>query len=192
MRPRSVLAALGTALVLVTAGACGSGTPVGGSPVAAPQQQKEPVAWMDEVCGALGGFANAALNQPQIDQNDPEAAVNGLKSYLGSISDALGQSISGLQAVGPSPVANGDEAVRRLTATLQKFQTSINTAQQQLADINPNDPQDLQRLPEALAPLQELGNVQNPLADLESSPELEAAAAQAPKCKEFQDLSNPN
>ena len=33
MRPRSVLAALGTALVLVTAGACGSGTPVGGSPV---------------------------------------------------------------------------------------------------------------------------------------------------------------
>ncbi len=191
MRPRSVLAVLGATLVLVAAGACGSGTPVGGSPTAAPQQ-KEPVAWMDDVCGALGGFAQAALNQPQIDQNDPAAAVAGLNSYLGSISDALEQSIKGLQAVGPSPVANGDEAVRRLTATLQQFQTSINTAQQQLADINPNDSEDLQRLPEALAPLQELGNVQNPLADLEASPELEAAAAQAPRCKEFQDLSTPN
>jgi hypothetical protein len=191
MRPRSVLAALGAALVLVAAGASDSGTPVGGSPAPAPQQ-KQPVAWMDEVCGALGGFAQAALNQPQIDQNDPAAAVAGLKSYLGSISDALGESINGLQAVGPSPVANGDEAVRRLTATLQQFQTSINTAQQQLAGINPNDPQDLQRLPQALAPLQELGNVQNPLADLEGSPELEAAASQAPKCQEFQNLSNPN
>ena len=38
-------------------------------------------------------------------------------------------------------------------------------------------------LPQAVAPLQELSKLQDPTTDLQSSPELEAAAAKAPNCQ---------
>ena len=41
-------------------------------------------------------------------------------------------------------------------------------------------------LPEAIEPLTELANLPNPAAELETNPELDAAAAKAPKCQEVQ------
>jgi len=61
---------------------------------------------------------------------------------------------------------------------------SFDQAKIALDKIDPNNVSELvTALPQAVAPLQELSKLQDPTTDLQSSPELEAAAAKAPNCQ---------
>jgi hypothetical protein len=172
---RRTTGTLASTLVLVAVAVAGCGGSKG-----------DPVAWTDDVCGALSGFITAATAQPNLNQNDPAAMVKGLGDYLGSTTAALDTSIKGLDAAGPSPVDGGDEYVSRLKNTLTQIRTSFDTARTQLAAVDTSSPESLQTaLPAAVAPLQELSNLADPTEGLQANEELRAAGEKAPNCKKL-------
>lgn len=165
----------------VTGSPAPTGASTNGGAVAA---TTDPVAWTDKVCGSLLPLQESLSTKPQLNQNDPAAAVKALSDFLGKSEASVDQALSGLDAAGPAPVANGDAAVTKIKSALTTIRTSFDRAKVALDKIDPNNVSELiTALPQAVAPLQELSKLQDPTTDLESSPELEAAAAKAPKCQ---------
>lgn len=191
-RPVLVTAAVGA--ILFGAG-CGGGATTG---TAAPQSATtaaaaptstggDAVGWIDNVCGSLQQFTNAAVQVPQIDSSSPQATIKGYSDYLGKVITGVDSAISGMQAAGPSPVASGDEAVKKLTDALNNYKSKFQQAKTGLDSADPSDPAALKN---AVAPLQDLQNAPNPVEGLDSSPELEKAAEQAPNCQALSKLGN--
>lgn len=144
----------------------------------------ETVAWVDDVCGSLLPLAEAAAVQPPIDPTDTDAAVRGLSDYLGTLTDTTDTSLSQLEDAGPSPVDGGDEVVERLSGALTIFRDKFATAKADVDAVDTsNQAEVLEALPAAIAPLEELATFPNPTEGLQSSPELDAAAAEAPNCR---------
>jgi len=144
----------------------------------------DPVAWVDKVCGSLLPLQQSLSNEPQFDQNDPAAGVKALSDFLGRGEAAVDQALSGLDEAGPSPVPNGDASVARVKTALTTVRSSFDQVKTTLDKIDPNNTTDLiTALPQAVAPLAQLSKLQDPTTDLQSSPELKAAAAKAPNCQ---------
>jgi hypothetical protein len=141
---------------------------------------------MDQVCGVLIPLtqAPAGANAPDPGAS-PEEAFEQLRGYLGEASEGMGTAIDGLQAVGPSPVEGGDEFVQQMTENLGKAKTALESTAQQLEGIDPNDPDSLLTALGGLTPPEGLEDLEDPGAALKASPELEAAAEQAPKCQQL-------
>jgi hypothetical protein len=184
---RLILAVVAAAVALsgcsatVSGSASPSGAATGGSTVAA---TSDPVAWMDKVCGSLLPLQQSLSAEPRFDQNDPAAGVKALSDFLGRGEAAVDQALSGLDAAGPSPVADGDAAVARVKSALTTVRSAFDQVKTTIDKIDPNNPADLvTALPQAVAPLEQLSKLQDPTADLKSSPELKAAAAKAPNCQ---------
>lgn len=189
--PRPALIAVAIAALLLAAGcsttvagtARAAGTNPGAAASAAPTTA-DPVAWVDDVCGALLPFTEAASSQPNIDTTDPAAAIQGLSNYLGRAVAGLDSAISGMAAAGPSPVEGGDEVVNRLTTSLTTFRTSFQDAKTRIDAVDASNLQEvITALPAAVEPLEKLQSAPDPTADLKSNPELDRAAARAPNCK---------
>jgi hypothetical protein len=153
---------------------------------------EDTVAWTNGVCGALTGFTRAASSGPRIDQADPVASVQGVRSYLGATSDEVQRSLSALSAVGPSPVEGGDQYVTRLQEALQRIRSGFESARSQLATIDTSDRGALATaFPAAVAPLQELRDLPDPTAGLRENEELRTAAEQAAACRELRTPATP-
>jgi hypothetical protein len=173
---------LASAFVLVVAAGCGEAGDAG----------SDAVAWTDQVCGALSGFARAATTQPKVDGADPAATVRGLGDYFGTTAAALQGSIIELDAVGPSPVDGGDEYVARLKGALTEIRTSFDMARGQLAGVDTSSVQAMSvALPAAVAPLQELRNLADPTEGLRATDELTAAADKATNCQQVRSTTSP-
>ena len=115
--------------------------------------------------------------------------MKSFSDYLGSAISAIDQSLSGLNGVGPSPVSGGDTIVSRLKDTLTTVRASFAKAKDVIDKVDPNDPTQLSTaLPQALAPLQDLSNLKNPLDDITVDPTLNAAANNAPNCQAINKL----
>jgi hypothetical protein len=188
-RSRTLLFAAVTAAAVALSGCSatvtGSPAPTGASTNGgAVAPTTDPVAWTDKVCGSLLPLQDSLSTKPQFDENDPAAAVKALSDFLGKSEASIDQAISGLEAAGPSPVANGDAAVTKIKSALTTIRSSFDQAKVALDKIDPNNVSELvTALPQAVAPLQELSKLQDPTTDLQSSPELEAAASKAPNCQ---------
>jgi uncharacterized protein YceK len=184
---RLILAVVAAAVVLsgcsatVSGSASPTGAATGGGTVAA---TTDPVAWVDKVCGSLLPLQQSLSNEPQFDQNDPAAGVKALSDFLGRGEAAVDQALSGLDEAGPSPVPNGDASVARVKTALTTVRSSFDQVKTTLDKIDPNNTTDLiTALPQAVAPLAQLSKLQDPTTDLQSGPELKAAAAKAPNCQ---------
>jgi hypothetical protein len=147
----------------------------------------DPVAWSDKVCGSLLPLQQSFETPPSFDQNDPAAAVKALSDFLGKGVTAIDQAVTGLDAAGPSPLADGDAAVTKIKTTLTTIRSSFDQSKTAIDKIDPNNVQDLiTGLPKAVAPLQDLSQLKNPATDLQTNPQLEAAFAKAPNCQTLQ------
>lgn len=154
---------------------------------AAAQGSGDAVAWVDQICGSLLPFVRAAASPPQPSEaRDPATLVRQISDYLGEAEDTAGSAISGMEAAGPAPVAGGDEVVDRLTSTLETFQTSFRDARTRIEDVDVNDRQALlTEVPAAVATLEQLATMPNPMADLQGSPELDQAGREAAGCQQI-------
>lgn len=145
---------------------------------------KDTVEWVNDVCGALLPFIEAASTQPDIDPSDPVATVEATSAFLGDVVASLDEAVAGLKAAGPSPAVGGDKLVSRLTGALKTFRDSFADAKKKIDAIDASDPQQLATdLPEAVAGLAGLEDFPDPTADLKSNPELDRAAQKAPNCQ---------
>ncbi len=196
---RGLLLTVSTVVTLALTGCSstvtGSPAPTGGSAAAGTgaaaggAATSDPVAWTNNVCGSLLPFVKAASTEPQFDQSDPAAAVKALSAYLGGAVGSIDQGLTGLDAAGPAPVADGDAIVTKLKQTLTTVRTSFSQAKTAIDKVDPNNVAEIATaLPEALAPLQSLSSLQDPTTDLKSNPALEAAANKAPNCQEINKL----
>jgi hypothetical protein len=186
---------LAVALTGCSATVTGSPAPTGGASAAttgAPAGSPtitDPVAWTDKLCGSLLPTVKALASEPQIGQSDPASTVKGLSAYFGGAVSSLDESLSGIDAAGPSPIADTDPVVAKLKQTLRTLRSTFAEAKTAVDKVDPNNPADLATaLPEALAPLANLGALGDPTAGLKTNPELKAAAAQAPNCQEINKL----
>lgn len=190
-RPALLAAALAAALLLgtgCTSSVTGTAAPTGGTP--APSRALaptgDPVAWVDDVCGALTQAADITTRQPRLDPNgDSAALLTGVSDYFGQAVEAFDAAIAGLGAAGPSPIEGGDELVTRLTDALTTIRTPFQDAKAQLDAADPNDPASLAALPAVLAPLAEIRRIPDPASELQDNPELRRAAEQAPNCQQL-------
>ncbi|OJY37726.1 hypothetical protein [Pseudonocardia sp. 73-21] len=189
---RTALIAAGAATAMLVTGCS---TTVTGSPAAvgassaAPSAPAtgDPVAWINGVCGSLLGFVRTVSAPPAIDSSSPQKAVTGLSTYLGTAVTAIDKATTDIKGAGPSPVEGGDKAVTTITDALGKARTSFQSAKTKIDAVNTSDlSQVATALPEALAPLQDLSTLTNTSTDLQSTPELDKAAQQAPNCRALQ------
>lgn len=186
-----LLAAIVAATLALTgcsATVTGAPAPTGGSSALAPNTPTtaDPVEWTDQVCGSLLPFVEASTTGPQFDQSNPGAALKALSDYLGKTVSAIDQALAGLDAAGPAPVADGDALAAKLKNALTTVRSSFEKSKTAIDKVDPNNITDLvTALPEVLAPLQDLLQLQNPTASLKGNPELKAAAAKAPNCQKL-------
>ncbi|WP_219414877.1 hypothetical protein [Pseudonocardia nigra] len=180
MRTRRFGGTVAASLALLVAG-CG-----GGSATA------DPVAWTDEVCGALTGFTRVVTAQPQIDPADPVAAVRTLDGWFGSTTAELQRSIAALDAVGASPVDGGDQYVTRLREALSSMQAGFEDARTRLDTADTSSPAALAAaFPAVVAPLQDLRDVPDPTEGLQADDALRTAGEQAPNCRALRTAGAP-
>lgn len=179
MRSR-LLAALGTTLVVLTGGGCGTDTP---SPAA--------VGWVDDVCGSLVAFSRVNTERAPADSQDPVVRARSLQAYVEAAVPALNQGLDELARVGPSPVDGGDALVAGLSDRLGRYRDGFATVRDGLADLDYDDPDAVAaQLPEVLAPFGELSALPPPSVDLDPSTELGQAAEQAPNCRAIRTASS--
>ncbi|MCO1654203.1 hypothetical protein [Pseudonocardia humida] len=175
----------------------GTAAPLGGSPAstdtgggtAGAGQTDDPVAWMDQVCGALTPLTEAPTDPGVGSSTSPEQAFEQLQGYLAKGGDAMGTAIDGLAAAGPSPIEGGDELVQKMTTTLNTAKTALDSTAQQLEGVDPNDPEALFTALGSLTSAEGLEGLDDPTAGFEANPELEAAAEQAPNCRQLRAAS---
>jgi hypothetical protein len=159
------------------AGGAGTGTaPVAGT--------DDPVAWVDQVCGALIPLTEATKNPPQVTGSDPEKYIDSLSQTFEALGSAAGTGLDQLNKVGPSPTPSGDKVVGQLKTTLTALQTTANDAKEGFDKIDLNDPSSLTKLEETLSK-SDLTNLPDPTKDIEADPELDAAAKKAANCKKI-------
>jgi hypothetical protein len=172
MRTRRMLGTVATTLAVLAATGCGG-------------ESADPVAWSNDVCGALLPFVEGVANaQPDLNPSDPTAAVTGLQNFLDAAVTGAQASLTDLEDTPPSPVEGGDEFVTNLRSALTQFRDGLEMARSELEGVDPANPQSVAAaLPAALTALQGLENVPNPAAGLESNPELQAAGEEAPNCQ---------
>ncbi|KOV78522.1 hypothetical protein ADL03_39825 [Nocardia sp. NRRL S-836] len=82
---------------------CTGGTTTSTPPQAA--SEADVVAWLDQVCGAVGGTTKAMSGEPSIDLSDPAKLKAGLSEWLGGQVSAADRSVNDLKALenGPHP-----------------------------------------------------------------------------------------
>ncbi|MFE2750393.1 hypothetical protein ACFXGA_00145 [Actinosynnema sp. NPDC059335] len=182
-----LLPLLASAALVVAVAGCGSG----GEPTAPTSSSASPddtavVAYMDKVCTAAASFASAPKTPPQLDANDPAKLKADMGAYMGQMADAFGQTATKLRAVGPSPVAGGDQQVEQMAATFTDIAKNFTDAKTAIEAADANDPVGgLQAAGEAIA---RLDDFVAPLKQLEASPELSAAAEKAASCQDLRTL----
>ncbi len=100
LTPRAVVAVLASVLLV----SCTGGTPTSTTPAAT---EADVVAWVDQVCGAVGGTAKAMSGEPSIDLSDPAKLKAGLSDWLNVQAAAADKSVNDLKALenGPHPKA---------------------------------------------------------------------------------------
>ena len=189
--PRTALVTAALAAILLGAGCTvavpGLPAPSGASPAAgeAVPIESDPVAWMDKICTALLPAMKIRDTQPKLDTANPRDSVAALSSYLGETTTAVDGALNGMAAAGPSPIQGGDQAVAALSSTLTAFRDAASEAKTKIDAIDTSNPRSLAtELPKAVQPLTALANLPNPAGELGSNPELDQAAAQAPKCQQ--------
>jgi predicted small secreted protein len=185
---RPLLAAVAAAAVLLSgcsATVAGAPAPIGatgGDTTIAPTN--DPQVWMNNVCGSLLPFKDSVASAPRLDQKDATTAARSLTDYLGKTETAIDQALSGLDAVGPAPVADGDRAVSKIKSALTTVRASFDKAKKALDGVDPNDAgQVAATLPTVFASLEDISKIEDPTTDLRSNPTLKAAYAQAPNCQ---------
>jgi hypothetical protein len=142
----------------------------------------DPVAWADQVCGATLGFLDSVSQPPDVaGSGDPAAALQGFGEYFGTIGQAAGATADAVRAAGPAPVDNGEQIANQLVSNLETLESTLGDLQTQIENADPNDPE---ALADALGDLENLPS--DPIADIESNPELEAAFDQAPNCQQVE------
>ncbi|MEQ3550994.1 hypothetical protein WIS52_10965 [Pseudonocardia nematodicida] len=196
--PRPARAArvlLPTLLAALLAAGCSTtiaGTP---SPDPAPPPTEgvgaDPVAWGDQVCGALLSYYRPLTARPDYEGADLPGIKDRLAGYLGEVRGGIDAGSQQLTDAGASPVSGGDQFKASISDLLNRTGTTIDEARAEVDQADPNDVPGFQdRLTAAEEKLRTIGAAQG-LEELGATPRLDKAVDAAPQCGELEELTAP-
>lgn len=170
-RVAATLVAILTGLVIA---GCGQ---TSGSPAAAPTPTLTAAEWAEKFCAGVIAAKPEGVNLSAVNRSDPAAVKDALTKQI----DSLGNSITKLGEVGPSPIKSGDEGLARTKDAFTKVRDSFSAARDKIAALAPGDTAGVTAaMQTALQQAQD--NTKDIGAGLDDT-ELKAAAANAPTCK---------
>jgi hypothetical protein len=177
-----------TALVVTVTG-CGSGGDTTTTPTTASTSPSDAAAvqYVDKVCTAAAAFSKVQKTPPTLEGTDPAKLKAEMGTYLGQMADAYAQSATQLRAVGPSPVAGGDQQVEKMAATFADISKNFSDAKVATEAADANDSVGgLQAAGEAIKRLEDFVT---PLKQLEALPELMEASEKAASCQDLKTVA---
>ncbi|MGH3801770.1 MAG: hypothetical protein ACRDTD_16885 [Pseudonocardiaceae bacterium] len=168
------------ALALALAG-CGSSDAQGpGDPKPAVPQGADPVAWVGAFCGGLSGVITgaAAIGKAQA---TPEGQKDGLLAFADSSQRAMADTARNLEQVGPPSITDGKRVHDTVVGFFRAAADSVAGQRAKLAELDPNDPEFVQKLSRLAGP--DLGAASAQVQQLTSNPELMPAFRASPECQ---------
>jgi hypothetical protein len=183
-------AAVLLALVMTSCGNSDDGDGAGstsGTDTASESGGGDAVAWADEVCSSIKDDVTALSAQPDIDLSNPQAAKDGLITYLGTLETSLDGMTSAVQDAGTPPVEGGDEAVKGFVDQISTAKDAVTSAKSKIEAAPVDDPAAFQAAAtSATEDLQALSDMGDPTASFSENKELAAAYNEAKSCKELE------
>ena len=142
----------------------------------------DPVAWAGRLCSSLGPLTALRNLRPHVDPNNPLASKDSLSQYFNDTGARIGESLEGLDQVGPSPIPGGDEVAGKVRGALNRLRTAFDAARIKVDGVDTDNPVELgTELPEILDGLAEATKDK----DLSASGDNQAlndAVHQSPSC----------
>ena len=152
----------------------------------------DPVAWGDQVCGALLSYYQPLSARPDYAGADRPGIKDRLSGYLGNVRTGIDTGKQQLADAGASPVSGGDQFRTSIEDLLNRTGTTIDEARADVDQADPNDvPGFQERLQAAEETLRTIGAAEG-LDQLGATPRLDKAIAEAPRCGELDALTAPS
>ncbi|MPZ65640.1 MAG: hypothetical protein GEU83_09040 [Pseudonocardiaceae bacterium] len=142
---------------------------------------------MNAFCGELGKLEGLSdTQQPDVEPGDVAGAQRALSDVLGNFASTVSSTLQGLEGLPPAPEPAGEQAKQQLLDIFTPIEQQVADAQVNLDAAGPDDTQAIfdagQTMTSIGTSMQQTGD---PLGSIEDSPELSAAAAQAPNCQDI-------
>jgi hypothetical protein len=142
----------------------------------------DPVAWAGRLCSSLSPLTGLRNMRPRVDPNNPAASKDSLSQYFNDTGARIGESLQGLDQVGPSPIPGGDEVAGKVRAALNRLRKAFDAARIKVDGVDTSDPVALgTQLPDILTGLADATNDKD-LSALGDNEALNEAVRQSPSC----------
>lgn len=194
MRFRSTLVAGFTAIPLVLAGCSQGGESApqaqdpGGQapPPAKPSQPMEPVAWTDQLCGYVGGFAASQQQAPKVDKSNPQAFKDSSVAQMTAAEKAATTTLDGLKGMGPTSISGADQVNHTFQGGFQQVADVLGSAKGKAQQVDAGNEQTFTQ--GMMGVQQELQkgqaiNFDAQFASFDKNPQLRDSAMKAPRCQ---------
>jgi hypothetical protein len=167
-------------LVLGLAG-CGSGdTKNSGDATPAAPTGADPTAWVGAFCGGLSGVIAGAAAMGKA-QPTPQGQKDGLLAFADSSQRAMADTARNLAQVGPPRITDGKRIHDTVVSFFRTAAESVADQRVKLAELDPNDPEFVQKLSRLSGP--DLGAAGAQVQQLTSNQELVPAFRASPECQ---------
>lgn len=182
MRGKSVRVLAVATLSVLVLGACGGG---GGDNTVSVD------AYASDVCTALAAWVTdiqdrASTITEGIDPGDAAAGKERLQEFIGDTVTGTEELIADVEAAGIPDTENGEEAANQIVTGLEKVQSILEDAQDQIADLPTDNPQAFgQGAQEIATSLQEATNEAAETIDQANSEELTTALGENEDCAQY-------
>lgn len=176
-------------LALALAG-CGSGDAKDSGAAATPAspQGAEPVAWVGAFCGGLSGVISGAAAIGKAEAT-PQGQKDGLLAFADSSQRAMADTARNLERVGSPGINDGKRIHDTVVAFFKTAADSVAGQRAKLAELDPNDPEFVQKLSGLSGP--DLGAASAQVQQLTNNQELVPAFKAAPECQKLGTGSSP-
>ncbi len=171
-----------SALVLALAGCSSGDAQDSGDATPAPPKGSDPVAWVGAFCGGLSGVITGAAAIGQAEAT-PEGQKNGLLAFADSSQRAMADTARNLEEVGSPGINDGERIHDTVVIFFKTAADSVAGQRDKLAELDPNDPEFVQKLSQLSGP--DLGAASAQVQQLTSNQELVPAFRASPECQQL-------
>ncbi len=155
-------------------------------PPPAASQPVDPVAWTDQLCGHVGGFAASQQQAPKVDQSNPQAFKDSSVAQMTAAEKAANDTLDGLKAMPPTSIGGAEKVNSTFQDGFTKVADVLGGAKGKAQQVDPSNEQaftsGMVGVQQELQKGQEI-NFDAQFAEFDKNKELRDAAMQAPGCQ---------
>lgn len=142
----------------------------------------DPVVWAGRLCSSLSPLTGLRNMRPRVDPNNPQASKDSLSQYFNDTGARIGESLQGLDQVGPSPIPGGDQVAGKVRGALNRLRTAFDAARIKVDGVDTSNPVALgTQLPDILSGLADATQDKD-LNTMGDNQALNDAVRQSPSC----------